>query len=73
MTTGPSPSEEYSATVRPEWIDDNGHMNLAYYVLVFDGATDLICEAVSLVQPAGRTAPIWAYLMRQGASLSWST
>lgn len=23
-------------------------MNLAYYVLVFDGATDLICEAVSL-------------------------
>ena len=26
-----------------------------------------------LVQPAGRTAPIWAYLMRQGASLSWST
>jgi len=28
---------------------------------------------LSLVQPAGRTAPIWAYLMRQGASLSWST
>jgi len=27
----------------------------------------------TLVQPAGRTAPIWAYLMRQGASLSWST
>ncbi len=27
----------------------------------------------ALVQPAGRTAPIWAYLMRQGASLSWST
>ncbi len=27
----------------------------------------------NLVQPAGRTAPIWAYLMRQGASLSWST
>ena len=48
MTTGPSLSREYSATVRPEWIDDNGHMNLAYYVLVFDGATDLICEAVSL-------------------------
>ena len=26
-----------------------------------------------LVKPAGSTAPIWAYLMRQGASLSWST
>ncbi len=30
-------------------------------------------RAYYLVQPAGRTAPIWAYLMRQGASLSWST
>ncbi len=29
--------------------------------------------ALRLVQPAGRTAPISAYLMRQGASLSWST
>ena len=48
MTTGPSLSQGYSATVRPEWIDDNGHMNLAYYVLIFDGATDLICEAISL-------------------------
>jgi acyl-CoA thioester hydrolase len=26
--------------VRPEWIDSNGHMNLAYYVVVFDLATD---------------------------------
>lgn len=24
--------------VRPEWIDNNDHMNLAYYVLVFEGA-----------------------------------
>ncbi len=41
------------------------------------GRTDQV-DAVAairatLVQPAGRTAPIWAYLMRQGASLSWST
>ena len=26
--------------VRPEWIDFNGHMNVAYYVLAFDWATD---------------------------------
>ncbi len=26
--------------VLPEWIDHNGHMNLAYYVLAFDLATD---------------------------------
>jgi acyl-CoA thioester hydrolase len=26
--------------VRPEWIDINGHMNVAYYVLAFDRAVD---------------------------------
>ncbi len=33
----------------------------------------VVLAILLLVQPAGRTAPIWAYLMRQGASLSWST
>jgi acyl-CoA thioester hydrolase len=28
------------STVRPEWIDYNGHMNVAYYVLAFDQALD---------------------------------
>ncbi len=27
-------------TVEPDWVDYNGHMNLAYYVLAFDRATD---------------------------------
>ena len=31
---------EYEDVVRPEWIDSNGHLNLAYYVVVFDLATD---------------------------------
>ena len=31
--------EPYHGTVRSEWIDHNGHMNLAYYVLAFDLAT----------------------------------
>jgi acyl-CoA thioester hydrolase len=26
--------------VQPDWVDYNGHMNVAYYVLVFDHATD---------------------------------
>lgn len=26
--------------VKPEWIDYNGHMNVAYYVLAFDNALD---------------------------------
>ena len=27
-------------TVQPQWIDYNGHMNVAYYVLAFDRAVD---------------------------------
>lgn len=34
----PAPLELYTETVRPEWIDHNGHMNVAYYVLAFDEA-----------------------------------
>jgi acyl-CoA thioester hydrolase len=29
-------------TVRPEWIDYNGHMNMAYYAVLFDTAADEI-------------------------------
>lgn len=31
---------EFHSSILPEWIDHNGHMNVAYYVLVFDHATD---------------------------------
>ena len=34
--------------VQPEWIDYNGHMNVAYYVLAFDRATDALFDAVGL-------------------------
>jgi acyl-CoA thioester hydrolase len=32
----PCPFEEYETSVLPEWIDVNGHMNMAYYGVVFD-------------------------------------
>lgn len=35
-------------TVRQEWIDYNGHMNVAYYVLAFDHATDHFTDGVGL-------------------------
>lgn len=35
-----APLQLYRDRVRPEWIDYNGHMNVAYYVLAFDYATD---------------------------------
>lgn len=31
---------ETNTVVQPHWVDGNGHMNLAYYVLAFDDATD---------------------------------
>ncbi|MDA0564073.1 thioesterase family protein [Streptomonospora sp. S1-112] len=34
--------------VRPEWIDYNGHLSEAYYVLVFGFATDALMERVGL-------------------------
>jgi acyl-CoA thioester hydrolase len=36
--------------VLPEWIDANGHMNLAYYVVLFDQATDLLYDAIGVGQ-----------------------
>ena len=38
----------YPLTVKPEWIDHNGHMNVAYYVLVFDLATDAFYEKLGI-------------------------
>lgn len=38
----------YDDVIRPEWIDYNGHMNLAYYVLIFDLATDRLFDRIGL-------------------------
>jgi acyl-CoA thioester hydrolase len=39
---------DFHQTVRPEWIDYNGHMSEAYYVLVFGHATDAMLAATGL-------------------------
>ncbi|HYN38135.1 MAG TPA: thioesterase family protein [Rhodospirillales bacterium] len=39
---------EHRETVRPEWVDYNGHMNVAYYVLVFDHATDATLDRLGI-------------------------
>ena len=40
--------ELHREVVRPEYIDWNGHMNVAYYVLVFDHATDALFDYIGL-------------------------
>jgi len=34
----------HETRVKPEWIDHNGHMNVAFFVLAFDEATDAAYE-----------------------------
>ena len=48
-----------SLPVEKAWVDYNGHMNVAYYVLAFDRATDFFLDKVSLGE---------GYLKSQGGS-----
>jgi acyl-CoA thioester hydrolase len=34
--------------IRPDWTDRNGHMNVAYYVLAFDRATDALYDRLGV-------------------------
>lgn len=38
----------YEHEVQPDWIDYNGHMNVAYYVLAFDHAVDALWARIGI-------------------------
>src|SRR5262249_38096096 len=40
--------DEYRGEVLSEWIDANNHMNLAYYTVLFDYATDVLFDAIGI-------------------------
>jgi acyl-CoA thioester hydrolase len=42
------PLRLHTETVRPAWLDYNGHMNVAYYVLVCDHASDAVMDWLDL-------------------------
>ncbi len=44
----PAPFSEHEATVCPDWIDTNGHMNLAYYIQIFDRGTAALFNALGI-------------------------
>jgi acyl-CoA thioester hydrolase len=44
----PAPFERYEGEVLTEWIDANDHMNLAYYTVLFDYATDALFDAIGI-------------------------
>jgi len=43
-----TPIDIHREVVQPDWIDYNGHMNVAYYVLAFDHATDRFFDLIDL-------------------------
>lgn len=43
-----APFDRYRGVVPAAWIDHNGHMNVAYYLLAFDQATDLFFDHLGL-------------------------
>lgn len=46
----PAPLRLHRTVVLPEWLDYNGHMNIAYYVLTFDHATDALVDYLGMDQ-----------------------
>ena len=50
-----APLTLFEDTVPPEWIDYNGHMNVAYYVLAFDRGTDALLDYIGMDEHYRRT------------------
>ena len=46
--TIPTPFDRYRDVVRSAWIDRNGHLNMGYYVVVFDFATGAWLDFIGL-------------------------
>ncbi|WP_373086167.1 thioesterase family protein [Sneathiella sp.] len=46
--SNPAMNALHHQPVLPEWIDYNGHMNVAYYVLVFDQSFDVFLDDIGL-------------------------
>ena len=52
-------------TVRPDWIDYNGHMNVAYYVLAFDHATDALFDHLEVGESYRRSTGCSFFAVKQ--------
>lgn len=58
-----APFDAYRAVVRPEWIDHNGHMNMGYYLVVFDLATDEFLRWVGLDEAHRRARGVTTFCL----------
>jgi len=75
--------ESGGAAVRPEWIDYNGHMNVGYYLVAFDQATEALCAHLGVGEAYRRKADASMFVLeahvtydqevREGAPLMFRT
>jgi acyl-CoA thioester hydrolase len=83
MSDRQAPLRLHQARVLPQWVDYNGHMNEAYYVLVFGDATDAFYDHVGFDAAFRETHHVSAYTLeshisylietREGESLAVAT
>lgn len=50
-----TPLTIYRDVVRPEWVDYNGHLRDAFYLLIFSFATDALLDRIGLDDAARKT------------------
>jgi len=58
-----APLDKYRDVVRPEWIDHNRHMNVGYYLVVFDFATDEFFRWIGLDEAHRRTKHVTTFCL----------
>jgi acyl-CoA thioester hydrolase len=58
-----APFDRFRAVVRPEWIDHNQHMNMGFYLVVFDLATDEFLTWVGLDAAHRRAADVTTFCL----------
>ena len=78
-----APLSAYRDVVRPEWIDANQHMNVGYYLVVFDFATDEFMRWIGLGAEHRRSRRVTTFCleahvtyhreMRAGDSMRFTT
>ncbi len=58
-----APLDLHRESIQAQWIDYNGHMNVAYYVLVFDHATDALLDYLGMDAAFRRRTGLTTYVL----------
>ena len=57
-----APLEIHTERVRPEWIDHNGHMNVAFYLMAFDEAAGAVAKEIGYTNEYRRANNIGTFV-----------